>query len=74
MDGLSGLTQAFKNRVGRMTTEEMRRSLEQWQKKLEKKGNIPFEKVQAAQEQVAYIIDQIEQRKSAGMPLRHLVR
>lgn len=74
MDGLTGLTQAFKNRVSRMTTAEMRRSVEQWQKALEKKGHIPPDKEQVAQLQVAYVIEQIEQRKSAGMPVRHLVR
>lgn len=74
MDGLIGLTQAFKNRVSLMTTAEMRNSLEQWQKKIEKKGNIPLDKEQVAQEQITYVIDQIEQRKSAGMPTRHLVR
>jgi hypothetical protein len=69
-----GLTRAFKNRVSRMTTAEMRRSVEQWQKILEKKGNVPPDREQAAQLQVAYVIDQIEQRKAAGMPPRHLVR
>lgn len=74
MDGLNSLTQAFKNRVDRMTTAEMRCSLEQWQKKIEKKGSIPLDKEQVAQQQIAYVIDQIEQRRSAGMPQRHLVR
>lgn len=74
MDGLIGVTQAFKNRVSRMTTAEMRRSLAEWQKVLKKKGNIPPDREQAAQQQVAYVIDQIEQRKSVGMPARHLIR
>ena len=74
MDGLNSLTQAFKNRVDRMTTAEMRNSLEQWQKKIDKKGSIPLDKEQVAQQQIAYVIDQIEQRRSAGMPQRHLVR
>lgn len=74
MDDLTGVTQAFKNGVSRMTTAEMRRSVEQWQKVLEKKGKIPPDREQAAQHQVAYVVDQIEQRKSAGMPARHLVR
>ena len=72
MDDLIGVTQAFMNGVNRMTTAEMRRSVEKWQKVLEKKGSIPPDREQAARQQVAYVVDQIEQRKSVVMPHRYL--
>lgn len=62
----SGLavTRDFERRVFRMTTGEMRRCAEEWQRKIDS-GQVPEERKQAAKHQLLYLRDQIEERRKS---------
>jgi len=51
----------FERRVSRMTTTEMRRCVEDWDRRI-REGDIPQERLQAAKQQLAYLSYSIEKR------------
>ncbi len=51
----------FVRRVSRMTTAEMRKCVEDWDRRI-REGGIPDERLQAAKQQLMYLSHSIEKR------------
>lgn len=51
----------FERRVSRMTTVEMRKCAEEWERRI-REGGVPDERLSAAKQQLAYLRDFIKKR------------